>query len=102
MKQESAGVTQSIKDSLQLDEVVSVGKPLGGNNESFGLDLSNLNNITSVHDQSLHEINTRLEHGQENEDEQENNYSSIVSNRSKFDQKSNGGVIKDTRAELQN
>ena len=30
-------------------------------NDSFGLDISNLNNITSINDLSLNEFNNRLE-----------------------------------------
>lgn len=76
-------------------------------NESFGLDLSNLNNITSVQDQSLHDINNRL---QVLRDEDQYNYKSELSHQkieavrtpNKAVKTTGGGIIKETRNELQN
>ena len=49
--------SKSLKETLQLDdESIQYNRnqeKLNQNNESFGLDLSNLQNLTSVHDQSL-------------------------------------------------
>ena len=49
--------SKSLKETLQLDdESIQYNRNQekhNQNNESFGLDLSNLQNLTSVHDQSL-------------------------------------------------
>jgi hypothetical protein len=103
----------SLAESLQLDSDIDApadnagqAKLLNQHNESFGLDLSNLNNITSVQDQSLNDINNRL---QVLKDEDQYNYNSEVSHQKTLEaqspekqlQPSGRGTIKETRGQLQ-
>ena len=44
-----------MKESLQLDDI-SMTKEKLMHNESFGLDLSNLNNLTSLNDNSINDL----------------------------------------------
>lgn len=74
-------------------------------NDSFGLDFSNLNNNTSLNDQSLNDLNNRIYPNPSSTQIQPEKYSSRVSTNSKNshkDTRRSQGVIKDTRAELQN
>jgi hypothetical protein len=47
--------SKSMKETLQLDDSIQKEK-LNMHNESFGLDLSNLNNLTSLNDNSINEF----------------------------------------------
>lgn len=46
--------SKSMKETLQLDDSIQKEKQMV--NESFGLDLSNLNNLTSLADNSINEF----------------------------------------------
>lgn len=84
--------SKSMKETLQLDDSIQKEKQMI--NESFGLDLSNLNNLTSLNDNSINEFQ-KLDIIHD-----ENKAYSSKKSESKLDL-NDRGIIKETRTELQ-